>query len=111
MQLVCGVMMVRPKKESDKRKFKKAYCDFCVTLHRPWKSRGGKLNAYNTAELPLSYTQGSSKNLLDPDVLLSEDVDAVAYLKQLRAGRSSAPSSTSVVEEKCHVGSDDACKE
>ena len=90
MQLVCEVMVVRPKNELDKKKFKKAYCGFCVTLHRPWKSPGGKSHTHNTAELPPSYTQGSSENLLDPDVLLSEDVDAVAYLKQLRAGGSSA---------------------
>jgi len=46
---------------------------------------------------------------LIPTYYYPKNVDAVAYLK-LRAGASSAPSST-VVEEKCHVGSDDACKE
>jgi hypothetical protein len=108
MFLTFGVMMVWPKKKSDGKEMKKAYCGFSVAIRRPWKSREKKLNAWHqnqscTKEVPPSYvdaaTQSSSGELPDP----------IDYFNQFRAGGSCAPSSTS--DEKCHDGSSNVCEE
>lgn len=110
MFLTIGAMMVWPKKKSDGKEMKKAYCGFSVSLRRPWKSREKKLNAWHqtqscTEEVPPSYvdaaTESSSGELPDP----------IEYFKLFRGRGPCAPSSTPVVEEKCHDGSGNACKE
>jgi hypothetical protein len=46
MFLTFGVMIVWPKKKSDGKEMKKAYCGFRGALRRPWKSREKKLNSF-----------------------------------------------------------------
>ena len=90
MFLTFGVMIVWSKKKSDGKEMKKAYCGFSVALRRPWKSREKKLNGcISSGELP----------------------DPIQYFNRFRAEDPVLQSSTSVVEEKCHDGSGNVCKE
>jgi hypothetical protein len=117
MLLTVGAMVVWPKKQSDWKEMKKAYCGFTVALRRPtWKSRGKKLkighqiHAY-AEEAPPRYvdaaTDGSSGEL-PPLITASKPTDPLEHFNQLRAGGSCVPSSTSMVGEG---DSGNTCKE